>query len=296
MKLFEYEERHTSTVRNTLAECMVLLKKDGKFPLENPGKIALFGNGVRNTIKGGTGSGEVNSHYSVNVEQGLINAGFEITTTKWLNEYEEVKAKAKEEFMGKIKKDAKKAHVNIFIYSMGKAMVEPEYNIPLDGEGDTAVYVLARISGEGNDRPVESGEIKLTETEKRDILALNAKYDKFMLVLNVGGVVDLSDVKDVKNILLLTQLGVDTGNGLADVLLGKQNPSGKLATTWAAFEEYFPMEDFEDIDDTRYKEGVWDSLMMITLVMELEAEYGVSIPLEKMGGVKTLRDLYDLVR
>ncbi|MBQ1605136.1 MAG: glycoside hydrolase family 3 C-terminal domain-containing protein [Lachnospiraceae bacterium] len=257
MKLFEYEERHTSTVRNTLAECMVLLKKDGKFPLENPGKIALFGNGVRNTIKGGTGSGEVNSHYSVNVEQGLINAGFEITTTKWLNEYEEVKAKAKEEFMGKIKKDAKKAHVNIFIYSMGKAMVEPEYNIPLDGEGDTAVYVLARISGEGNDRPVESGEIKLTETEKRDILALNAKYDKFMLVLNVGGVVDLSDVKDVKNILLLTQLGVDTGNGLADVLLGKQNPSGKLATTWAAFEEYFPMEDFEDIDDTRYKEGIY---------------------------------------
>ena len=48
--------------------------------------------------------------------------------------------------------------------------------------------------------------------------------------------------------------------------------------------------------ETRYKEGVWDSLMMITLVMELEAEYGVSIPMEKLGGVKTLRDLYDLVR
>lgn len=48
--------------------------------------------------------------------------------------------------------------------------------------------------------------------------------------------------------------------------------------------------------ETRYKEGVWDSLMMLNLVMELEAEYGVSIPMEKMGGIKTLGDLYELVR
>ena len=257
MKLFDYEAKHTAAVRETLAECMVLLKKDGKFPLEKPCKIAAYGSGVRNTVKGGTGSGEVNSHYSVNIEQGLINAGFEITTTAWLDRYEEVKAKAKSEFINKIKKDAKKAHVNVVIYSMGKAMVEPEYDIPLENNGDAAIYVLSRISGEGNDRPVASGEIKLTETEKRDILKLNEMYDKFMLVLNVGGVVDLSDVREVKNILLLTQLGVDTGNGLADVLLGKQNPSGKLATTWAAFEDYFPMEDFENIDDTRYKEGIY---------------------------------------
>ena len=257
MKLFDYEAKHTAAVRETLAECMVLLKKDGKFPLEKPCKLAAYGSGVRNTIKGGTGSGEVNSHYFVNIEQGLVNAGFDITTTDWLDKYEEVKAKAKAEFINQIKKDAKAAHVNVFIYSMGKAMVEPEYNIPIEKDGDAAIYVLSRISGEGNDRPVASGEIRLTETEKRDILKLNEMYDKFMLVLNVGGVVDLSDVREVKNILLLTQLGVDTGNGLADVLLGKQNPSGKLATTWAAFEDYFPMEDFENIDDTRYKEGIY---------------------------------------
>jgi beta-glucosidase len=257
MKLFDYEAKHTAAVRETLAECMVLLKKDGKFPLEKPCKIAAYGSGVRNTVKGGTGSGEVNSHYAVNIEQGLINAGFEITTSKWLDAYEEIKAKAKGEFINKIRKEAKKAHVNVFIYSMGKSMVEPEYNIPIEKDGDAAIYVLSRISGEGNDRPVATGEIKLTESEKRDILKLNQMYDKFMLVLNVGGVVDLSEISEVRNVLLLTQLGVDTGNGLADVLLGKQNPSGKLATTWAAFEDYFPMEDFENIDDTRYKEGIY---------------------------------------
>ncbi len=47
--------------------------------------------------------------------------------------------------------------------------------------------------------------------------------------------------------------------------------------------------------ETLYKEGKWDSLMLFTLVMELEAEYGVSIPIEKLGNIKTMRDLYDLV-
>ena len=48
--------------------------------------------------------------------------------------------------------------------------------------------------------------------------------------------------------------------------------------------------------DMPYKEGKWDSLMMLTLVMELEAEYGKSIPVESLGNVKTLADMYELVR
>ncbi len=47
--------------------------------------------------------------------------------------------------------------------------------------------------------------------------------------------------------------------------------------------------------DMSYNEGKWDSLMMLTLVMELEVEYGVSIPMESLGNVKTLADLYKLV-
>ena len=48
--------------------------------------------------------------------------------------------------------------------------------------------------------------------------------------------------------------------------------------------------------DMPYKEGKWDSLMMLTLVMELEAEYSVSIPMESLGNVKTLADLYEFVK
>jgi hypothetical protein len=78
-----------------------------------------------------------------------------------------------------------------------------------------------------------------------------------MLVLNVGGVVDLSPVKTVSNILLLSQLGVVTGDILADIILGKQNPSGKLATTWASIKDYKFMKYFGDINDINYKEGVY---------------------------------------
>lgn len=48
--------------------------------------------------------------------------------------------------------------------------------------------------------------------------------------------------------------------------------------------------------EMRYKEGKWDSLMMLTLVMEIEAEYDVSIPMESLGNVKTLADLYEFVK
>ena len=61
MELFDYEKQHLQTLRNSLAECTVLLRSNGDFPLAAPDKIAAYGCGVRKTVKGGTGSGEVNS-------------------------------------------------------------------------------------------------------------------------------------------------------------------------------------------------------------------------------------------
>ena len=257
MELFEYEKTHLNYLRRHLAECTVLLKNNGDFPLEAPCKIAAYGSGVRGTIKGGTGSGEVNSRYFVNVEQGLENTGFTVTTKNWMAGYEAMYAEERKKFIARIKTEAKVAKANPAIYGMGRTMPEPEYELPLDGEGDVAIYVLSRISGEGNDRKAVRGDVKLSETEKRDILELNRKYPKFMLVLNVGGAVDLSEVQEVKNILILSQLGVETGDVLADILLGKQNPSGKLTTTWSAWEDYCSIGTFGEHNDTRYHEGIY---------------------------------------
>lgn len=255
--MFDYEKKHLEFLRAHLGECTVLLKQNGDFPLEHAGKIAAYGSGVRHTVKGGTGSGEVNSRYAVNVEQGLADGGFTITTQAWLDAYDQQRILAKKQFIKDVKARAKAKHVNVIMEGMGAVMPEPEYDLPLDGEGDVAVYVLSRISGEGNDRNAEAGDIKLTATEIKDILILHQKYKKFMLVLNVGGAVDLSPVMEVQNILLLSQLGVETGAALADILLGKINPSGKLTTTWSAWEDYADVGEFGDKNDTRYTEGIY---------------------------------------
>ena len=255
--MYEYEREHNEILRRFGAECTVLLKSDGTFPLDAPCILALYGSGARQTVKGGTGSGEVNSRTFVTVEDGLEAAGFRITSKAWIDQYGEIRPEAKKRFIRELKRSALKRGTLAILDSMGAVMPEPEYDLSLDAEGDAAVYVLARISGEGSDRKPVPGDILLTETEKRDILALNRKYRKFLLVLNVGGVIDLSPVMEVRNILLLSQLGGETGNILADVILGKSTPSGKLTTTWFAWEDHPAIGDFGNRYDTHYTEGIY---------------------------------------
>ena len=252
----QYEKDHLAAVLDTAAECTVLLKNNGKFPLNKPCPIAAFGTGIRYPIRGGTGSGEVNTRFNDTMEEGLEKAGFALTTKAWLDGYDRIRASAFEAFKKSIKWEAIRQLENPFLYVMGKEMPEPEYDLPLDGSGDAAVYVVSRSSGEGSDRALRPGDVLLTKSEIRDILALNRSFEKFMLVLNVGGVMDLSPVMEVGNILLLSQF-VDCGRVLSDILLGKQNPSGKLTDTWAAPDQYSSEGTFGQWNDTLYREGVY---------------------------------------
>ena len=201
--MYEYEKDHIAKLRPYLPECCVLLKKNGAFPLDGPCRIAAYGNGVRDTLKGGTGSGEVNSKYYVTVEMALADAGFELINTQWLRDYEKVRAEAKKVFRKKLT-EGKKGIAGALISAMGASMPEPEYELSLDFSADAAIYVRSRICGEGSDRQVIKGDFLLTETEIGNILALDAAYDKFMLVINTGGPVDLAPVASVGNILVLS--------------------------------------------------------------------------------------------
>ncbi len=256
MKLFDYEQKHLELLYSHLGECTLFLKRDNSFPLEKPCSIAAYGNGVRYTVKGGTGSGEVNSRFFINVEQGLKQTGFEITTTEWLDKFDEIMQNARKTWVNTLKQEAKAAHEFAPMYSMGRVMPTPEYDLELGEKAEAAIYVVARISGEGSDRRPVRGDALLTDSEVRDILALNKMYEKFILVINAGGVVDLTPVLEVRNILILSELGSETGRALGDILLGKLNPTGKLTATWAKFEDYpYPMT-FER-DDSPYLDGLY---------------------------------------
>ena len=257
-QLLDYERQHLEQLRTLAPECTLFLKRSGKLPLPGPCDIALYGSGARHTVKGGTGSGEVNSRSFLNIEESLTQAGFQVLTKDWLDRYDAVRKNAYAAFIKKVKADARKHHTSPLIEGMGAVMPEPEYEIPLERKCNTAVYVLSRISGEGSDRKAVPGDVLLSESEKRDILALQEMYPVFVLVLNVGGPVDLAPVAwDVDDILLLSQLGVQTGAVLSDILLGTSYPSGKLTTSWAGSDAFCPQAEFGEKEETHYKEGIY---------------------------------------
>ena len=259
-EMSDYEINHIQFLRESASECTLFLNKNEEFPIEKPCSVLLIGSGARNTLKGGLGSGDVESRYFTSCEQGMENSGFTITSKKWLDEYPKLKDSKRNEYIKYIFDMAEKYESSSAEMAEGVVFPEVEYNLEITEEmkkADIAVYVLARNSGEGMDRRIVKGEALLTDTEIKDILYLNEKFKKFILVLNVYGAIDISPVKEVSNILLLSQLGVVTGDILADIILGKTNPSGKLASTWSKIEDYKFINDFGQLDDTKYVEGVY---------------------------------------
>jgi len=254
----DYEIEHANILAEYVSECTVLLRNNGDFPLQSDErKIYLYGNGVRKTVKGGTGSGEVNSRSFDTIEEGFKKAGFEILSKSFLDDYDKAYDKAKDEFKKKLSREFIFHPVSSIINNIGVIMPEPEHNIKYNTSGDIAIYVLSRISGEGSDRSLTKGDVLLTDTEKRMITTLATGYKKFMLVLNTGGPVDLSGLDSVKNILILSQLGVNTARALVDVVTGDKYPSGKLTTTWTSVDEYPSIGEFGNKSDTNYKEGIY---------------------------------------
>ena len=132
-------------------------------------------------------------------------------------------------------------------------------------DADAAIYVLSRNSGEGKDRSAEPGDYFLTEGEEQAIRSLAKKYEKFILLLNVGGVIDMKVIKSIEginSILIIGQTGNMGGRIVADVLAGKTIPSGRLSDTWAErYEDYPSAPEFShnngNVDDEYYKEGIY---------------------------------------
>lgn len=270
-KVSEREIRNMSTSRKIACQGMVLLENKGILPLRNNIKrIALYGNGARNTVKGGTGSGDVNSRFVINVEEGFKQAGVEITTESWLNRYEQTVAEAEDKYYENIKKiileRGEGAILEIFNNPFRAPVVIDATEEELKPSGtDTAVYVLARNSGEGRDRQPEAGDYELAEGEKKLIRELTVRYRNVIIILNVGGVIDTKFFRNTPGIgavLVMSQAGNIGGSALVDVLYGKETPSGHLTTTWAENYSDYPNaftfgRQNGDVDDEYYEEGIY---------------------------------------
>lgn len=268
----EPELRNRALAREAAAEGFVLLKNErGALPLKDK-KIALYGMGARMTVKGGLGSGSVEERYSVNIEDGLKNAGYEITTQDWLNDYDAEYASTYQAYHDMVEEKVKGltnpmqiiplAHSFVYRYPSGRPVTQAD--IEKSGT-DTAIYVLMRQAGEGNDRKLEKGDYYLSDIERENLQILAQAYAHTILVINVGGHIDMAFMDEIPGIdaaVLFVQGGEEGGNALADVLSGKMNFSGKLADTIPMRYEDIPFgEEFSylngDVRNEYYKEGIY---------------------------------------
>lgn len=268
---------HAEITRQSATEGMVLLKNNNAtLPINKSiNKVALYGVTSYDFIPGGSGSGNVNRAYTATLTEGLQNVGFSINEqlkniyVKYLDEFNSTKTDA--------------SGIDMFL----PPTMPSEINIPTETIAenakteDVAIITIGRISGEFYDR--KSSEFLLNDTEEQLIknvsYAFHAQGKKVIVVLNVGGVIDVCRWQnDVDAVLCAWQGGQEGGNSVADVLVGAANPSGKLSMTWPIkitdhFSSLnFPVDqksefkangagevrnDRKDIDYTDYDEGIY---------------------------------------
>ncbi|MDD3219431.1 MAG: glycoside hydrolase family 3 N-terminal domain-containing protein [Lachnospiraceae bacterium] len=269
-KVSERELMHRETARKAAAEGMVLLKNENLLPLEKGTKLALYGSGASKTIKGGTGSGDVNERSSVTVLEGLENSGFIITTKDWLTDYDKTYQQARIDWRDDLLKQGEGQGLNEFFGIVSSHPFQIPHTRPVEeadvekSETKTAMYVVSRIAGEGADRVKEKGDYYLTDEEMTDLAFICAHYENVILVVNTGAQIDLSYVKDmssIKSIIYMVQAGMEGGNALADLVCGYVTPSAKLTDTWAwKYEQYPSAETFSHNNGDVTKEYYHDSI------------------------------------
>ena len=267
-EMSDRERRSAALARRATAESYVLLQNpNDTLPLKAE-KIALYGMGARRTVVGGEGSGECNPRYKISVEQGLENAGYTITSKAWLDDYDREYAETYETYRQMVESKLvgmtnpgqiiSTAHSYKYRYPSGRLVNEADVAA---GAADTAIYVLMRQAGECADRKPDKGDFQLTDIEVENLHFLAAHYAHVTLVINVGGLIDLTPVADLPiAIVFMVQGGSEGGNALADVLSGKVNFCGRLADSWPMNYAQIPDgENFSslngDLENEYYTEG-----------------------------------------
>ena len=275
---------HALVCKKVADEGVVLLKNNkATLPVSREQEIALFGTTSYDFIAGGTGSGDVNRPYVVDLMTGLANLNFKLEkdVTSFYKEYMADEAIRRKRIDGN----------NKWYIDRERAIeVIPEQLIEKAAEtADAAMITIGRVFGEGKDRDYyHSYCLSDREQELIDRVskAFHAKGKKLTIILNCGGFIEMTSWQDKADaILLCWQPGQEGGNTVASVLCGEVNPSGHLPSTMSiaynleptyenfpmahadkpynySFYRHFkdrklPLHTVKNIDYTNYEEGIY---------------------------------------
>ena len=247
---------HIQLSKEAAKEGMVLLKNNNEvLPFAKGTKLALFGVGTFDYVKGGGGSGDVTVEYTVNLYEGL----------KKLQNQVEVCEDVADFYRDYIQE------ISDTFYFPGQ---KPEPEIPdklcalARSYTDTAVISISRFSGEGWDRDIkghpmyEEGDFYLSHAEQAMVELVKKYFPNIVVVMNVGGMVDTEwfcNDDAISSVLMAWQGGIEGGTAAAELLCGIGNPSGKLSDTFAKrLEDYPSTENFHESKDyVDYTEDIY---------------------------------------
>lgn len=242
---------HAQVTRNAAIEGMVLLKNNrNALPFtKNIKNLAAFGFTSYDFIAGGTGSGDVNHAYVVSLIDGLKNGGFSID--------ESIK-KSYEEYIPEAKAKMPKPTGQFAAFLPKKLIPEMELSdvdiLNAAKNDDAAVITIGKTSGEFGDRSIKTN-FNLTDAEKKMISDVTRIFHKegkkVVVILNVCGVIETQSWISQPDAVLISWLpGQEGGNSVADIISGKESPSGRLPMTWPlSYNDVPSKNDFPDPDE-----------------------------------------------
>ncbi len=246
-------DEYKRLARQVVAEGCVLLKNDNQtLPFRNGDKVAVFGRSAFNYYKSGLGSG------------GLVNTRYTVSILDALKECSKISLN--EELLSLYRNWVKE---NPFDEGTGWGQVPwSQKEMPLDSfvvedaakMSDIALVMIGRTAGEDQDTKNEPGSYLLSDVEKKMLFEVTRVFDRVVVILNVGNIIDMSWVAEYNPsaVLYVWQGGQEGGNGVVDVLTGKVNPCGKLTDTIAKdIIDYPSTANFGDLIRNFYKEDIY---------------------------------------
>ena len=243
----------TQSIRDIAGEGIVMLKnQNGALPLKSTDCVAAFGRTFYYCFKGGAGSGDVMGVFPVNPYDAMLKT--DVTLCREVSDF----------YTGynSERYDSELKYWNRYnckwVNSLPEAEVSDELIENASKTCNKAIINIGRSSGEWFDVPREKGSFYLTDIEVSLIERVTEKFDSVILLLNTHGVIDTGFMKkyNFDSILYTSMGGSEMGNAVADILSGKESPSGKLTDTWADIDLYPTHEAFQEFD-IPYNEGIY---------------------------------------
>lgn len=238
---------------NIGAEGAVLLKNNNNtLPLKKGTTVAAFGRTFYYCFKGGAGSGDVLGVFPINPAEALPKNGVKIEEVS-KSYYEEYNALRYDEELKYWNRYDRK-----WVNSLPEAPVDLETVKKSAENADTAIISLGRSSGEWFDIPTVKGSYFLTDIEEELLKNVTASFEKTVLILNYSGVMDITFAEryNIDAIVYTSMGGEETGNSVADILVGNVSPSGKLTDSWCKLEDYITNDRITELS-IPYNEGIF---------------------------------------